>query len=89
MFSTSVSLPYIMDSIINANHQKSQPTLSHCAMCQYVNCHLFILILILLLLLLLMPLVECWCMHMPHRTRKVKWSGPHHTFENVALCVIP
>ena len=50
--------------VINANHQRSQPTLLHCATCQYVECHLLILI---LLLLLLLPLVECWCMHPLHR----------------------
>ena len=27
------SLPYIMGLAINANHQRSQPTLSHCATC--------------------------------------------------------
>ena len=46
--------------VIDANHQRSRPTPLHCAMCQYVECHL-----LLLLLLLMMPLVECWCMHMP------------------------
>ena len=36
--------------------EKSNPTHSHCAMCQHGECHL----LLLLLLLLIMPLVECW-----------------------------
>ena len=45
-----ISLSCITDCVINANHQRSQPTPSHCAMCQYVVCHL-------LILLLLMPLV--------------------------------
>ena len=31
-------------------------------MCQHVEC-----LLLLLILLLLMPLVECWCMRLPHR----------------------
>ena len=40
--------------VINANHQSSRPTPSHCVMCRYVECYL------LLLLLLLMPLVGWW-----------------------------
>ena len=59
--------------VINANHQRSQPTPSHCTMCQYVECHL----LNLLLLLLLMPRNECWCMHMPHHLERS--SGVDHT----------
>jgi hypothetical protein len=51
-----------MKFVINANHPRSQPTPSHCAICQHVEC----LLLLLLLLLLLIPLVECWWMRLPH-----------------------
>ena len=61
-----IYLPYITKFVINANHQRSQPTLLHCAIRQYVECHLLIFI----RLLLLMSLVECWCMHMLHRPRR-------------------
>ena len=69
-----ISLPYITKIVINANHQRSQPTPLHCAMCQHVECHLLILF---LLFLLLMPLVECWCMRLPHRLERS--SGVDHT----------
>ena len=63
--------------VSNANHQRSQPTPSHSAMFQYVQCHLLILI----ILLLFMPLVECWCMAYATLPGKVKWSAPHHTIK--------
>ena len=31
-------LSYMTEFVINANHQRIQPTPSHCAMCQHVEC---------------------------------------------------
>ena len=38
-----------MNFSINANHQRSQPTPSHCAMYQYLECLLLLLLLELLI----------------------------------------
>ena len=89
-------LPYITQFAINANHPRSQPTPSHCTMCQHVKCHL--LILVLHHLLPLMPLVDCWCVCLPHRPGKAKSSGPHQRtrwrenefkLSSHLFCVIP
>ena len=72
-----VSLSYIMNFVIIANHQRSQPTPLHCTMCQYVECHL----LLLLLLLLICHIVECWCMHTPHHPGKANWRWEENEFK--------
>ena len=45
----------------SAKEVNPHPRIAPCV--KYVECHLLILI----FYLLLMPLVECWCMHIPHR----------------------
>ena len=67
---TFLRLSYITKSVINANHQRSQPTPLQCTMCQHMGYHL-------LILLLFMPLLECWCMHPPHRPGRP--CGADHT----------
>ena len=75
-----ISLPYITNFVINANHQRSQPTPSHCAMCQYVECHLLILCL---------SSSYATCRMLVHAyaisSGKAKWSGPHHTIKMLHL----
>jgi hypothetical protein len=53
------------------------PTHSHYAMCQHVEFVVVVVVVLLLLLLLLLPLVECWCMCVPHRLGRP--SGVDHT----------
>ena len=60
-----ISLRYIVGVVINANHHRSQPTPSHCAMCRYVG---------LLLLLLLLPLLELLVHGYVTLLGKVKWE---------------
>ena len=59
--------------VINANHQRSQSTPSHYAMCQYVECHL----------LSSSSYATCWMLVHAYATwsTKAKWSGPHHTIK--------
>jgi hypothetical protein len=63
-----ISLPYITNFVINANHLRSQPTPSHCAMCQHVECHLLMLIYILLLFL-------CYLLNVGSSIRHIAWEG--------------
>ena len=58
--------------VINANHQRSQPTPLHCAVCQHAECHLIIIIIIISLV----PLVGCWYMRPPYRPGRP--SGVDH-----------
>ena len=73
-----ISLPYITNFVIKANHQRSQP--SHCAMCQHVECHILIIIISIILLFFffflhkLLNIGACIC----HITREgqVEWTPP-------------
>ena len=69
-----ISLPFITNFVINANHERSQPTPSHCAMCQYVECHLLILFLIRLL-----NVGACIC-HIAWEGQ-VEWTTTNHTIK--------
>ena len=61
---------YITEFVINANHQRNQPTPLHCAMC-YMWSVAF------LFLFFLCHLSECWCMRPPHCPRRPR--GVDHT----------
>ena len=84
-----MSLPYITKFVINANHPRSQPTPSHCVMCQHVECHLLILIL-LLFLVVIIAMVTLYCSLMSHATTYILF---HHAFmltlqNSLASCAI-
>ena len=64
-----ISLPYITDSIINANCPRSQPTPSCCVMCQYVECYLIVLICHIHTFAICHIALE----------GQVEWTTPHHT----------
>ena len=83
MFVVQISLPHIMNFVINAKNSthtlilrqyggvindKIQPTPSYCAMCRYVECPLFLFI------LLHMPLVEMLVHGSTTLPRKAKWN---------------
>jgi hypothetical protein len=61
------SLHCITKFVINANHQRSKPTPSHCAMCQHVECHLLIL------------LTTCWMLVHVSATLPGNASAVDHT----------
>ena len=64
--------------VMNANHQRIQPTLSPCAMCQHVECHLFFLFSFFFLCHLLN--VGAFICHITWEGQ-VEWTTPHYTIK--------
>ena len=65
-------ISWILSLIQTTNEVNSHPGIAPC-----VNMWSVTFFILIHILILLMPLVECWCMHMPHRPGRS--SGVDHT----------